>query len=195
MRALRQELATDAALLSKVADGDQASFDELYRRHREACLSACRRVTASYALAEEAMQSAFLDVWRQAARYRPDRASARVWILTIAHHKAVDVVRVEQRRWQALPGASSDLVTQETDPTAAVDSSDELGHVFHVIRALTPTQRECLMLCYYAGYTQREVADRLGVPLGTVKTRCLRALQVLRQALDADAPGGQPVAR
>ena len=134
-------------------------------------------------LAEDAVQDAFLSVWRDARRFRSDRSNAHAWILMLVHRRAVDLVRREQRR------RASSLEEAPADERAADGGSDarvlERDEVRRALGTLPEPQREVLELAYYDGLTQPEVAARLGMPLGTVKSRTMAALTALRQTLMA----------
>jgi RNA polymerase sigma factor (sigma-70 family) len=137
-------------------------------------------------LAEDAVQEGFLAVWRSAGRFVAERAKASTWILTLVHRRAVDVVRGEQP-WRAAP---LEVVAQP----AGGDTENEAwlrlqrGRVREALTRLSDEQREALELAYYGGFTQSELADRLGEPLGTVKSRMFAGLARLRELL---AEGGR----
>ena len=133
------------------------------------------------ALAQDAVQDAFLTVWRTAASFDPARGKASTWLLTIVHRRAVDLVRREDRRrgepLDDAPVASGD----ETDEEAIV--RDERRRVQAALTVLTDDERQAIELAYYGGLSQSEIAERLGVPLGTVKSRMFAGLARLRDAL------------
>jgi RNA polymerase sigma-70 factor (ECF subfamily) len=184
----------DAALAGRVTERDPDALAALYQRHGSVCYRLARQVTASDALAEDAVQEAFLGLWRSPAAYQPARGSLRSWLLGLTHHKAVDSVRREtarQRRqnaWAAL---------RALDQPASADPADAAWHGIRAekVRAalgdLPEAQRQALGLAYFGGYTQPEIAQLTGVPLGTVKTRTLSAMRRLRPRLAALAD--QPV--
>jgi RNA polymerase sigma-70 factor (ECF subfamily) len=140
------------------------------------------------ALAEDAVQEAFLAIWRGAERFAPERAKASSWIMTLVHRRAVDLVRREQRRRaDSLP---------EAEPAALEGSAEDVvwlrlerERVQEALRQLPDRQRETLELAYYGGFTQSELAERLGRPLGTVKSQMFAALASLRDLLDAHQEG------
>jgi RNA polymerase sigma-70 factor (ECF subfamily) len=134
------------------------------------------------------VQDAVLAAWRTAARFDPSRGNASTWLLTLVHRRAVDLVRREERR-------RADVL-DETSPVASGDATDEAVEVREQRRAvqaalarLPPDQREALELAYYGGLSQSQLAERLGIPLGTVKSRMFAALAALRDLL-ADGGGG-----
>jgi RNA polymerase sigma factor (sigma-70 family) len=173
---------TDEALLSLVASSDDQALAELYDRFGGVAYGLALRILRDESLAQDAVQEAFLAAWRTAVAYDPARGKASTWLLTLVHRRAVDLVRREDRR-------RSDQL--ESAPPAAAESIDETAAVREQRRAvqaalaqLPSEQREALELAYYGGLTQSELADRLGVPLGTVKSRMFAALGRLRELLE-----------
>jgi RNA polymerase sigma-70 factor, ECF subfamily len=183
-----RELAhlSDEALLALIARADEAALAELYRRFGRLAYGLAFRILRDDALAQDAVQEAFLAVWRAAERFTAERAKPSTWVLTLVHRRAVDLVRREERR-RAEP-------LEETD-TAATSASDEAEQLVNreAIRAalsgLPAEQREAIELAYYGGYTQSELAERLGQPLGTIKSRMFTGLARLRETLE-NAEGG-----
>ncbi len=171
-------------LLLLVAGGDQKAFEELYGLVSGPVFGLVRRVVRDPAQSEEVAQEVLLELWRSAAKFDPGRGSALSWILTLAHRRAVDRVRSaraagerEQREaWRAHHPAF-DQVTEE------VEAGLEREWVRRCLDRLTALQRQSVTLAYYEGYTYREVAERLSLPLGTVKTRMRDGLTRLRECL------------
>jgi RNA polymerase sigma-70 factor (ECF subfamily) len=172
---------TDEDVLARVARADEAALAELYDRFGRVAYGLAYRMLRDAALAEDAVQDAFLAVWRTAVSFDPNRGKASTWILTLAHRRAVDVVRREdRRRGQPLddaPAASG----EGADETAGV--REQRRSVQAALARLPAEQREALELAYYGGLSQSELAERLGVPLGTVKSRMFAALSKLRDVL------------
>jgi len=181
---------SDEALVALVARGDEAALAELYDRVGRVAYGLAFRVLRDDRLAEDAVQDAFLAVWRTAAAFRAERAKASTWILTLVHRRAVDVVRREERRrTEPLDEATRDAATSES----AEDSAwlrFERQRVQDALRHLPDTQREAIELAYYGGYSQSELAERLGLPLGTIKSRMFAGLARLRELLDDGAEEG-----
>ncbi len=171
----------DELLIARLARGDESALAELYDRYGAPAYRLALRILRDASLAEDAVQDAFLGAWRTAAAFDPRRGSASTWLLTLVHRRAVDVVRREQRRRTEpiddAPIASGD----ETDEAVVV--LDERRRVQAALEVLTPNEREAIELAYYGGLSQSEVAERLGVPLGTVKSRMFAGLARLRDAL------------
>jgi RNA polymerase sigma-70 factor (ECF subfamily) len=173
---------SDEAVLALVARGDENALGELYDRYGRTAYGLALRVLRDAALAEDAVQEAFLTAWRTAVSFDPRRGTASTWLLTLVHRRAVDVVRREQRRRtdqldEAAPVASG----ASTDEEAFL--RDERRRVQAALEVLTPDERAALELAYYGGLTQAEIAARLDVPLGTVKSRMFSGLAKLRDAL------------
>lgn len=192
--AMRRQHAhlSDEALVALVARGDEAALAELYDRVGRVAYGLAFRVLRDERLAEDAVQEGFLGVWRSAAAFRAERAKASTWILTLVHRRAVDLVRREERR-RAEPltdeaAARFGEVESSTDEAAWLRFERE--RVQGALAQLPDVQREALELAYYGGFSQSELADRLGVPLGTIKSRMFAGLARLRELLDESAQEG-----
>jgi RNA polymerase sigma-70 factor (ECF subfamily) len=176
---------SDEAVVALLARSDDAALAELYDRYGRPAYGLAFRILRDAALAEDAVQEAFLDVWRQANRFVPERARASAWLFTFVHRRAVDVVRREERR----RGEPLD----ETHAGTAATAEDEAWlrlereRVQAALRQLPDAQREAIELAYYGGFTQSELAERLGEPLGTIKSRMFSGLARLRELLEGDA--------
>jgi RNA polymerase sigma-70 factor (ECF subfamily) len=190
--AMRRQHAhlSDEALVALVARGEEGALAELYDRVGRIAYGLALRVLRDERLAEDAVQEAFLQVWRSAATFRAERAKASTWILTLVHRRAVDLVRREQRR-QAEPLADETMFAQAGEETEeAAWLRFERERVQTALRQLPDVQREALELAYYGGFSQSELADRLGVPLGTIKSRMFAGLSRLRELLDDSTQEG-----
>lgn len=183
---------SDEALLSLVASSDEDALAELYDRFGRIAYGLALRILRDPALAQDAVQEAFLGVWRNADRFLAERAKASTWILTLVHRRAVDLVRREDVR----RGEPLERAPEPADPRTAEDEAS-LGFqrrlVQEALSQLAPEQREALELGYYGGLTQSELAERLGQPLGTIKSRMFTGLSRLRDLLDeAGLEGSYP---
>ena len=171
---------SDEALVALLARHDDVALAELYDRFGRVAYNLARRILRDDDLARDAVQEGFLTVWRRSATFVPERAKASTWLLTLVHRRAVDLVRREERRrTEPLEGAP--------EPAAEDDTAwlrFERERVQEALRRLPDQQREALELAYYGGYTQSEVAGRLGVPLGTIKSRMFTGLAQLRDLLE-----------
>ncbi|QKW18064.1 ECF RNA polymerase sigma factor SigK [Kitasatospora sp. NA04385] len=176
-------------LVSRVVRGDQEAFAALYDAVAGPVFGLVRRVVRDAAQSEEVAQEVLLEVWRTAARYRAERGEVLSWVLTIAHRRAVDRVRSAQaaadrdRRVAAAThgGTPYDEVSEQ------VEGRLEREQVRRCLKTLTELQRESLTLAYYRGYSYPEVAQVLGAPLGTVKTRMRDGLIRMRDCLGVGA--------
>ena len=176
----------DSRLLRLVAAGDYDAFTDLYAHYERVAYGLALRVIGDRHLAEDAVVEAMVTVWRSAARFDRGRGTARTWILTIVHRRAVDVVRREERR------RSDPIEGVEEGSDASAEQAAwlrlERERVQVALRQLPDPQREALELAYYGGFTQSELADRLGQPLGTIKSRMFAGLSRLRELLEEPAP-------
>lgn len=172
---------SDDALLALVARGDDDALAALYDRFGRVAYGIALRVLRDPGLAQDAVQEAFLGAWRTAAAFDPARGSASTWLLTLVHRRAVDVVRREQRRrTEPLPDEPADAAGQADDDALV---RDRRRAVQEALARLPADQRRALELAYYGGLTQSELAEALGIPLGTVKSRMFTALARLRDLL------------
>jgi RNA polymerase sigma-70 factor (ECF subfamily) len=184
MQGVTRELShlSDEALVLLAARSQQAALAELYDRYGRPAYGLALRILRDEALAEDAVQEAFLGVWRGAARFLPERGKASTWILTLVHRRAVDLVRREERR-------RADTLEHAPEPAGGGDVDEEAWlrlqreRVQAALRQLPDQQREALELAYYGGFTQSELAERLGQPLGTIKSRMFMGLARLRELL------------
>jgi RNA polymerase sigma-70 factor (ECF subfamily) len=172
----------DRALLARCATGEQTALAILYDRHCSAAFGLARRVIRNDGLAEDAVQEAFLGVWRGAGRFDAARGNVATWILSLVHHKAVDLVRREAAR-RSDPSGSVPEMAGDADLVADALASFERTRIGQALTLLTPAQRDVITLAYFDGLTQSELALRLGEPLGTIKSRTHTALGRLREIL------------
>ncbi|HEY3260846.1 MAG TPA: ECF RNA polymerase sigma factor SigK [Pseudonocardiaceae bacterium] len=171
-------------LMVLVARGDEAAFERLYDQLAGPIFGLVQRVLRDPAQSEEVAQEVLVELWRTATRYQPDRGSVRTWALTLAHRRAVDRVRSAQAAVQREDRVAEAEVGRPFDEVAEeVTGRLERDQVRRCMGTLTDLQRESVVLAYYGGYTYREVAQLLDVPLGTVKTRLRDGLIRLRDCL------------
>jgi RNA polymerase sigma-70 factor, ECF subfamily len=173
---------TDEELLAAIARGDEGALAQLYDRYGRVAYGLALRILRDPTLAEDAVQDAFLAAWRTATAFDPRRGKASTWLLTFVHRRAVDLVRREERR-RGEPLEDAPVATGDaTDEEAIV--LDERRRVRAALEVLAPNEREAIELAYYGGLSQSEIAERLGVPLGTVKSRMFAGLARLRDTLE-----------
>jgi RNA polymerase sigma-70 factor, ECF subfamily len=172
---------SDEALVALVARSSDAALGELYDRYVGVAYGLAHRVVRDAALAEDVVQEAFLGVWRSAGRFVPERAKASTWIMTFVHRRAVDVVRREERRRSEPLDHAEQPAAGSTEEVAWLRFERE--RVQGALAQLPDQQREAIELAYYGGFTQAQLAERLGQPLGTIKSRVFNGLGRLRELL------------
>lgn len=174
-----QPVEIELELIASAKQGDRQAFGELVRRHREGVINVVYRMCGDANLAEDAAQEAFIRAWRHLPGYRP-RSPFRNWVYRIATNAALDVLRRERETVDidALPLASSDA-----GPEATVEGRERGERVRQAVLELPPASRAALVLREYEGLSYQEIADALGVPIGTVMSRLSYARKRLREAL------------
>jgi len=179
-------------LLGLVAGGDEPAFAELYQRVAPAVFGLVTKVVRNPAQAEEVTQEVFVELWRTAPRFDPARGTARTWIMTCAHRRAVDRVRSEQAAADRTELAGIRSAEVDFDQVAdTVTTRLESEQVRRCLDTLTDLQRESITLAYYNGYTYPEVAQRLDAKLPTIKARMRDGLIRLRDCLGTTHGGGR----
>ncbi len=181
---------SDADLMRRIAAGDREAFAQLFGRHAPTATALARRILRQSPLAEEAVQEAFLAVWREPTRYLDGRGSVRTWLLSMVHHRAVDVVRREQsQRDRGNDLASGAALTDEiADPFEEIlvremDTAEQGRVVRGALDDLPPPQHQVITLMYFDGLSQTHISELLSIPLGTVKSRSLLGMRRLRSSL------------
>ncbi|GBD10466.1 ECF RNA polymerase sigma factor SigK [bacterium HR23] len=177
----------DPDLLALVAAGREPALEALYDRYARVVFGVAYALLQDVGAAEEVVQEVFLAVWQKAKTYSEARGSPRLWLMSIAHHRAIDLLRKRQRVGMVqvsdpLPLADHPPASED-DPTEGAIANERRARLHQALQHLDPSQREVLLLTYFHGLTQREVAQRLGIPLGTVKTRIRLGLLKLRSLL------------
>ena len=167
------------------------ALGELYDRYGRVAYGLALRIVRDRALAEDAVQEGFLAVWRSAGSFRAEHGKPSTWILTLVHRRTVDLVRREERRRADPIDELAEPSGEATDEEAWLRRQRQV--VQEALRKLPADQREALELAYYGGFTQSELAERLGQPLGTIKSRMFTGLRRLREllaesGLELDAP-------
>jgi RNA polymerase sigma factor (sigma-70 family) len=187
----------DGELVELVAQKDAGALEALYERYGRPAYSLARRILTDETLAQDVVQEVFLSLWRDAHRFDAGRGTVATYLLSMTHHRAVDVVRREEklRRWRT----SDDGLELEADPKVRVEdevlTTERRAEVRAALGELPAAQREALLLAYFGGYTQREVAALVGVPLGTVKTRMAAGMRKMKAALRDAGREEQPWTR
>lgn len=180
----------DLAFVARLAGGELDALEGLYGRYGTMAYSIAVRITGDAGAAEDVVQEAFLGAWRNAGRYVPGRGSVRTWLLAIVHHRAIDSLR-RRRPTTELPdedqGSASPAGLTVPDVWDEVAATLDRDTIQRALGAIPVRQREAIELAYFGGLTQVEIADRLGLPLGTVKSRMRLGLLALRRELGAGA--------
>ena len=177
----------DIELHRRLTAGEHAAFDELYGRYAGSAYGLAFHLTGQQVLAQDVVHDAFLALWRAPEAYDPARGPFRTFFLSLVHHRAVDTVRREERlRRRTERAANLEPVRDEDVAEAVVDESflsERRREVREALQTLPSEQRQVLEMAYFGGMTQARIADDLGIPIGTVKTRTLAAMRKLRQTL------------
>lgn len=177
---------TDGELVSKIANRDRQAFDLFYDRYSQIIFNLCVRILRDAAEAEDVLQEIFVQVWREAERFDSARASAKTWLFTIARSRALDRYRsrktVRQRIDDDAEGDLSSVAVQEDFQHSSLMQQ----YVEKALQQLSKEQKTVLEMSYYEGMTQEEIAEKLGEPLGTIKSRIRAALMKLRSYFAGD---------
>jgi RNA polymerase sigma-70 factor (ECF subfamily) len=179
----------DGQLMRRAAGGDEAAFAIFYRRFAPGVYSMIHQILQDPKECEDVMQEAFVQMWKKASTYDPNRSGLFTWAVMISRNKAIDRVRSRQRKARTIEAATEEA---EVVTPMAVDSADELleqsdqrKRVRAALSTLSGAQRDAIDLAFFGGMTQLEISDKLGQPLGTVKARIRRGLLALRGVLEA----------
>lgn len=183
----------DVDLLARVGARDPEALEALYARYGRVCYSLARRVLRDATLAQDVLQEVFLAVWRDPGRYDGRRGVFSTWLLSMTHHKAVDLVRREEnlRKRHAAAGAEHAAGPPAPAPEDEAWGAMRRDRVREALGQLPEPQRRALGLAYYGGYTQSEIAGLTKAPLGTVKTRMLAGMRTLRRVLEIPLDEGR----
>ena len=173
----------DDALMAALAARELTALASLYDRYGRLAYALAYRIVGEAQTAEDVVHDAFLSAWRGAAGYRRERGTARGWLLSIVHHRAVDLLR-RRTAFRPVPLEAAVERPADSDTAAEAERGVERAGVREVLQALPAAQRRTIELAYFGGYTQSELASLMGVPLGTVKGRMRIGLQKMRRALE-----------
>ncbi|MFK4851435.1 ECF RNA polymerase sigma factor SigK [Microbacterium sp. ZW T6_19] len=177
-----------ADLLVGIASGDQSAFARLYDMMSSRVFGLILRVLVNRSQSEEVLQEVFLEIWQSADRFAPNRGQGRSWVMTIAHRRAVDRVRASQSSTDRdVRAGLKDIGVAHDSVAEQVELGIEGEKVVDALAGLPEAQREALVLAYYGGYSQNEIAVLVGAPLGTIKTRMRDGLIRLRSAMGVTA--------
>jgi RNA polymerase sigma-70 factor, ECF subfamily len=180
----------DLELHRRLSAGDRGAFDQLYRRYAGSAYGLAYRVTGQQLLAQDVVHDAFLALWRAPEAYDPARGAFRTFFLSLVHHRAVDTVRREERLRRRTERASNLEPVRGEDVAEDIVEESFLSErrkgVREALLTLPAEQRQVVELAYFGGLTQAVIAERLGIPIGTVKTRTLAAMRKLRRLLEQE---------
>ncbi len=176
----------DAALLARIAGGDEQALAALYDRHGARAFSLALRILGDRETAEEVVLDVFWSIWQHASSFMPERARFTTWLYAMVRRRAID----QLRRRRARPSPAHEIELEAREATAADPAVEALAEAEEMARAireamaaLPEAQRQVLELAYFRGWSHREIAEYLGEPLGTVKSRLRLALQKLHDWL------------
>jgi RNA polymerase sigma factor (sigma-70 family) len=184
--------AHDRELVQRLRRGDEDAFRGLFGRYAPAAKALALRVVRQSHLAEEIVQEAFLAVWRNPDGYDSERGSVRSWLMGMVHHRAVDLVRREEayrrRAEDSIPEALEEQADHAQDVVEMLGLPEERRIVRAALDELSEEQRDVLTLMYFGGLSQTQIAEKTGIPLGTVKSRTLLGMRRMRTALEGVRP-------
>ena len=180
---------TDEELMGRVAEGDARAFAAIYDRHHRQAYSLARRITGRTGGAEDATQDAFFSLWRGASRFDAKRGRLTPWLFTLVRHRSIDLLRrgAPQAAEQHLSESAAERIEAPERTEEQVFAIHESERTRRLVAELPPEQREVIDMAYFAGYTQTEIAARVGVPLGTVKGRARLGLEKLRVSAERES--------
>ncbi len=175
----------DVTLVREIAAGQDSSLGQLYQRYSGLLYSLSLRILGSPAEAQDAVQDALVQVWRQAGRYDPRRSSVSTWLVLLTRSRCIDRLRSRRSGDRAVERLEQEVGGRHESPegASAVWNRERRDRVRRELAQLPPEQQEVLELAFYEGLSQSEIAAKTGIPLGTVKTRTLLAMRKLRAAL------------
>lgn len=171
---------TDTELVARVVQGDEDAFLMIYDRYASRVHALTLRILSDPMLAEEATQDTFLKLWSRARLYLNERGSLILWLMTIARRTALDRIRLEARRPMLSDSNDPDELWQVIPDGTTLPEEARWRSLYFAVQSLQPDYRQVIELAFYQGLSQSEIAEVLGWPLGTVKTRVRAAMQILR---------------
>jgi len=178
---------SDDQIFAALAQRDLSALEELYDRYSKIAYSLAYRVVGDRGNAEDVVQDAFLSVWRQAGTYKRERGAARTWLMSIVHHRSIDRLRSGASSSNTIPYEDLPESREETTKPSIWQQAwnNVRGDMIRrALERLPVEQKKSIELAYFSGYTQAEIAELMGVPLGTVKGRMRIGLQKLRGMLE-----------
>jgi len=176
------ETTTDGDLIARVGEGDAGAFEQLYRRYSRPVFALALRRLGDRGRAEDAVQETFASIWRSAGSYRRERGPGAPWLYAVARNAIVD----RRRAFGPVPAEPVDEASSDAGPDERAESSWTAWRIHRALIELPEQERKLIELAYWGGLSQSEIADFVGIPLGTVKTRTRSALSRLADALEGE---------
>jgi len=179
--------AVELDLLARVAKRERAAFEQLYDRYANILYATAMKFLKEDADAQDVVQDVFIQIWDKAKLYDPAKGKPLTWALTLTRNRSIDRIRAIQRRTRLRDDFEKETVLDESagvrESLSGVDASEKSQVLRDAVGRLSPEQRKVIELAFFRGFTQSEIADRLGEPLGTVKARARRGLMKLKEIL------------
>ena len=183
MAAPSSDIESLATALRRVGEGDRVAFEEVYRRTSAKLFGVCLRILPVRQEAEEALQEAYLSVWRRAASFDATLGSPMTWLMTLTRNRAVDRLRAKGRIVAAPIELAETIADDAPDPTALIEAGEDAQRLAHCVGKLEAGEAVLIRTAFFEGSTYAELAERSATPLGTIKSRIRRALSKLRECL------------
>ena len=177
----------DEQLITLIAHGERDALEVFYNRYSSSVFSLARYMLREHSLAEEVTQDVFLNLWLKASSFNPERGTPKAWFMSVAHHRIIDKIKSRKRAVQSTNQVSHEILDLQpsSQPSTEEEAHRNLAReeIIAALASIPQEQREVIMLAYFEGYSQSEIASKLDQPLGTVKTRVRLAMQKLRESL------------
>lgn len=187
---MKKLIQDDKQLIRLIDQAQSEALNELYDRYNRLVYSVAFAIVGDPSVAEEITLDVFVQVWKRAGTYQPDRAKVSTWLIAITRHHAIDILRWQKSRPET-DNLNWDGISLQNGPSVHnleedVERTMQREHIQEALAQLPDDQRKALVLAYFKGYTQSEISEALEQPLGTIKTRIRLAMQKLRKILDKD---------
>jgi len=183
----QDDRAIELDLLARVAKRERAAFEQLYDRYKNILYATAMKFLKEDADAQDVVQDVFIQIWDKAKLYDPAKGKPLTWALTLTRNRSIDRIRAIQRRTRLRDDFGKETVVDESagmrEALSGVDAGEKNQILREAVGRLSPEQRKVIEMAFFRGFTQSEIADRLGEPLGTVKARARRGLMKLKELL------------
>ena len=181
------DASTDEALVERMSRGDRAALGVLYERHAPRCRGLALVILGDAAEADDVLHDVFIEAWRRSGDYSTERGAVSTWLGMRTRSRAID--RVRARKVRAEAGTESELVPPSGDPAADPVRTLDRARLRGLLATMSEAEQEVLVLGYFEGLSSRQIGERVGVPIGTVKSRVRTALAKLRRVFDPEGGG------